>query len=128
MQKKTNSGVNTKRVCVCGRTIWKNSKYPLCANCMKDVHVRFRYLKAYYGEEYFIQWLEKEEDYGVGKCAICGNNYTFMGNNPFPIVNDEDSRCCAICDGTVVLDARIDLVVSLLDSGELSPTMEACNS
>lgn len=42
------------------------------------------------------------------KCCICGKEikepYT---NNPWPVVKNEDARCCAECDRNVVIPARI---------------------
>ncbi len=39
-------------------------------------------------------------------CCICGSIITGWGNNPWPVVKDEDAECCAICNDTVVLTAR----------------------
>lgn len=39
-------------------------------------------------------------------CCICGEKFTGWGNNPWPVVEDEDARCCNDCNDTVVLAAR----------------------
>lgn len=48
--------------------------------------------------------------YGDGQvrtCCICGCEFIGYGNNPYPVVDDEDARCCDFCDGMVVIPARI---------------------
>ena len=40
-------------------------------------------------------------------CCICGKKFTGWGNNPWPVVKDEDARCCDECDGSTVLSARL---------------------
>lgn len=41
------------------------------------------------------------------ECCICHKIFTDWGNNPWPVVKDEDALCCDDCNGTVVLPARI---------------------
>lgn len=41
------------------------------------------------------------------RCCICGEKIEGMGNNAWPIVNDERKRCCDVCNYTYVLAARI---------------------
>lgn len=43
----------------------------------------------------------------VKKCCICGCEFTGWGNNPWPVVKDEDSECCNDCDSMYVLPARL---------------------
>lgn len=43
----------------------------------------------------------------VWKCCICGQNCKGWGNNPWPIVKDENARCCDACNSTKVIQARI---------------------
>lgn len=40
-------------------------------------------------------------------CCICGKEYEGHGNNPQPVVMDDDARCCDECNMNVVLPARI---------------------
>lgn len=40
-------------------------------------------------------------------CCICGKKFTGWGNNPWPVVKDEDALCCDGCNATAVLPARI---------------------
>lgn len=41
------------------------------------------------------------------RCCICGQDFTGFGNNPWPVVKDEDARCCDVCNETKVIPARI---------------------
>ncbi len=55
-----------------------------------------------FAKEYF-----EKNGYKRMKCCICGCDfYDYTGNNPDPIVKDEDSRCCALCDRLFVIPAR----------------------
>lgn len=36
------------------------------------------------------------------ECCICGDDFFGWGNNPWPIVKDEISRCCDDCNVLVV--------------------------
>ncbi len=40
-------------------------------------------------------------------CCICGKKYTGWGNNPWPVVKDENARCCDECNNNQVLSARL---------------------
>ena len=40
-------------------------------------------------------------------CCICGKEFEGWGNNPYPVVKDEDARCCDECNDEVVIPARI---------------------
>lgn len=40
-------------------------------------------------------------------CCICGGEFTGWGNNPYPVVKDEDAQCCDACNSERVLPARI---------------------
>lgn len=48
-------------------------------------------------------------------CCICGNVFTGFGNNPWPIAEREDARCCDTCNSTVVIPARLDLIAAAKD-------------
>lgn len=42
------------------------------------------------------------------ECCICGELFwDYTGCNPAPIVIDEDSVCCKLCDSRYVLPARL---------------------
>lgn len=41
-------------------------------------------------------------------CCICGKAFTGWGNNPYPVVKDEDARCCDDCNAMYVIPARIE--------------------
>ena len=40
-------------------------------------------------------------------CCICGQKFTGWGNNPYPVVDDDDAMCCDMCNQTRVLPARM---------------------
>lgn len=43
------------------------------------------------------------------KCAICGKELrSKYGNNPYPVVQDNEARCCDMCNDNFVIPARID--------------------
>ena len=46
-------------------------------------------------------------DNGVKTCCICGKVFEGWGNNPYPVVKDEDARCCDDCNAIYVIPARI---------------------
>lgn len=43
------------------------------------------------------------------KCCLCGTEIEGYGNNPYPLVNEDDyeSRCCDFCNIFKVIPARI---------------------
>jgi len=45
----------------------------------------------------------------TGTCCLCGAKYRMYGNNPWPLSDDEDDRCCHACNDTLVVPARIRL-------------------
>lgn len=38
-----------------------------------------------------------------GKCCLCGGTYTHWGNNPWPLSNNPNDRCCDECNMDVVI-------------------------
>jgi len=40
------------------------------------------------------------------ECCICKKEFDGYGNNPYPLVDDPDARCCDACN-TQVVYARI---------------------
>ena len=53
-------------------------------------------------EEYFA-----EKGMKKFTCAVCGCEfYDFTGNNPYPIIKDENAVCCSACDERFVIPAR----------------------
>ena len=54
----------------------------------------------------------QRDNFGGGKsetklCSICGRPYTGMGNNPQPVIDNFDRRCCDECNYNVVVPARL---------------------
>lgn len=46
-------------------------------------------------------------------CCICGKRINGeWGNNPAPVNNDEDAKCCDACDCSYVIPARIKQLTS----------------
>lgn len=43
-------------------------------------------------------------------CSICNDMFTGFGNNAQPI---NEGRCCDVCDGCIVIPARIKNVISI---------------
>lgn len=49
----------------------------------------------------------RKETVTTKTCCICGQEFTGWGNNPWPVVNDPESRCCDDCNYFYILPARI---------------------
>jgi hypothetical protein len=45
------------------------------------------------------------------KCVICGGLFEGYGNNPWPIADENDGRCCDKCNETKVIPERINLMM-----------------
>lgn len=43
----------------------------------------------------------------IKTCCICGKSFKGWGNDPWPVVMDDDAKCCDDCDMSVVLSARL---------------------
>ena len=43
-------------------------------------------------------------------CCICGRKVKEWGNDPWPVMLDDDAKCCNKCDMEVVLPARMNLM------------------
>lgn len=48
-------------------------------------------------------------------CCICGKECVGWGNNPDPVVEDENARCCDECNDKYVIPARL---VEIYKSGQ----------
>ncbi len=75
---------------------------------LKNVSVAF-VLDGQKGVSIFVKKEDIEDimDGKVTKCCICGFEFVGWGNNPWPIVNDEDARCCDMCNFKRVVPSRI---------------------
>lgn len=40
-------------------------------------------------------------------CCLCGKEFIGWGNNPYPLAEGEDDRCCDECNYTKVIPARL---------------------
>ena len=49
-------------------------------------------------------------------CCICGQEFTGLGNNPYPVRSDEDASCCDICNDTVVIPARLEELQTVFEN------------
>lgn len=41
------------------------------------------------------------------RCNLCGNKIFDYGNNPYPLMMNDDDRCCDLCNSKYVIPARI---------------------
>ena len=41
------------------------------------------------------------------KCCICGKEFEGWGNNPWPVNEDDNARCCDECNYNVVIPEHI---------------------
>ena len=48
----------------------------------------------------------------TGTCCLCGKEYSHFGNNPWPLTDKEDDRCCDECNDTKVIPARISRIAN----------------
>ena len=48
----------------------------------------------------------------VYTCCICGETFTGWGNNPWPVCNGEEDRCCDACNEEKVIPARLQQMFS----------------
>lgn len=51
-------------------------------------------------------------NYQENVCCICGKRFTGWGNNPWPLVENEDARCCDACNNEKVFPARLAMMFS----------------
>jgi len=107
--------MNKNLLCGCGNK--KKDGSFACEDCLQELEERYRILQKndYHTilgrkEMTLTEFLKNFSEKGVsdcGVCAICGKRYTFMGHNPFPVIEDEDARCCSKCNEEVVTPARL---------------------
>jgi hypothetical protein len=103
-------------ICSCGNI--KKSGTMACPDCILDMEYRYLVLQkndyhTMFGREVltFEEFLAKFEEDGItdcGECAICGKRYTFNGHNPYPVIDDEDARCCTRCNDEYVSPTRLE--------------------
>jgi len=102
----TKETISTK-VCACGNS--KGAGTLCCSVCdatLKD-YLERRAKWEGLNKASFLKHLRKNHGIGVaGKCSLCDGNYILGGNNPQPVIDDYDARCCDRCNYTVVLEAR----------------------
>ena len=95
-------------VCSCGNP--KPSGVLCCDTCI-DALEYYLYLRAMREGLDLEKFFENMwDDYGVGvagKCSLCNGNYIFGGNNPQPVINDYNARCCERCNEEIVKPERI---------------------
>ena len=95
------------KICACGNP--KKAGALSCDVCDKalrrylDRRVKFEGLDR----NKLIRSINKHGIGVSGKCSLCGENYIFGGNNPQPVIDDYDARCCDKCDDEIVGPARI---------------------
>ena len=107
--KSTNYTIPTK-ICACGSP--KKAGALCCDVCDDALHNymenRTKREGANFSKSQFKKYVNKRQGIGVaGKCSLCDGNYILGGNNPQPVIDDFDARCCDLCDDGVVMPARI---------------------
>ena len=54
----------------------------------------------------------------IVKCCLCGEEVPFRkSNNPWPLADDDGSRCCRMCNANKVLPARLHLLMMAEQTG-----------
>lgn len=52
-------------------------------------------------------------------CCLCGKEViNSWGNNPWPLSHDAEERCCDECNATMVIPARLGIIVNNRKSKE----------
>ena len=95
-----NISIKSPSVCVCGNT--KEISDLGCPACLEAIQ--------YVIDTGIIPNIGTLKNRGfnpAGKCSLCSGNYVLGGNNPQPVIEDFNARCCHKCNYTVVLSARI---------------------
>ena len=41
------------------------------------------------------------------KCCLCGCEIEGWGNNPYPVIKEENARCCDDCNAILVIASRM---------------------
>lgn len=49
----------------------------------------------------------KINKYDKKTCCICGKSFIGYGNNPYPVVDDLEAKCCDECNMNVVIPERL---------------------
>ena len=52
-------------------------------------------------------------------CNICGREIEGQGNNPFPISESDDDRCCDYCNKAYVIPARLIMMHRVVKEPEI---------
>lgn len=53
------------------------------------------------------------------KCNLCGKEIKGFGNNPDPLIENDDDRCCDECNDKYVIPMRIYMLEHKMERGEL---------
>ena len=96
------------KVCACGSS--KRAGALCCSICDKPLSHYLERRTRYEGfnKTQFLKSIRRDHGIGVaGKCSLCDGNYIFGGNNPQPVIDNYDARCCDKCNDTIVSQARI---------------------
>lgn len=46
----------------------------------------------------------------VKRCCICGETFIGWGNNPWPVCDGENDRCCDACNEEKVIPERLGMM------------------
>ena len=92
--------IKSPSVCVCGNT--KEISDFVCPACLEAI----QYVVDT-GIIPDVKALKNRRISPAGKCSLCSGNYVLGGNNPQPVIDDFNARCCHKCNDTIVFAARI---------------------
>lgn len=52
---------------------------------------------------------ENQDGIKLTSCCLCGQMFMGLGNNPWPLSDKEDDRCCNACNEVRVIPARLEM-------------------
>jgi len=107
--------MNETKKCACGNAKLENEI--ACPECMEDLEyiiasqmTKDGKILTAFDEMTVGEFITSCPEHGIGPvgiCAICGGHYVFGGNNPYPVIDDEESRCCSKCNREFVIPTRM---------------------
>ena len=54
----------------------------------------------------------KNPHYKAQKCVLCGETFVGFGNNPAPVKQLDEGKCCDVCNDTIVIPKRIEQILN----------------
>lgn len=90
------------------------STFPSMTACAKELHIQESHIsevcsgKRKQHAGYTFEYANKDFEDNTFICCICGAKLKGWGNNPWPIKNGENDRCCDECNQKYVIPERIE--------------------